>query len=73
MLIEREDVAVMFKRVADEQDAIARGMAHVEAIVIARSHRPSRGCPSAPDRDRSRPAIEFYRRRNVIDLLLPVI
>ena len=35
VLIEREDVAVMFKRVADEQDAGARGMAHVEAIVIA--------------------------------------
>jgi hypothetical protein len=25
-----------------------------------------------PDRDRSRPGIEFYRRRDVIDLLLPV-
>jgi hypothetical protein len=25
-----------------------------------------------PDRDRSRPGIEFYRRRNTIDLLLPV-
>ena len=25
-----------------------------------------------PDRDPSRPGIEFYRRRNVIDLLLPV-
>ncbi len=26
-----------------------------------------------PDRDRSRPEIEFYRRRDRIDLLLPVI
>ena len=26
-----------------------------------------------PDRDPSRPEIEFYRRRDVIDLLLPVI
>jgi hypothetical protein len=26
-----------------------------------------------PDRDRSRPGIEFYRRRDVIDLLLPVV
>ena len=26
-----------------------------------------------PDRDPSRPAIEFYRRRNVIDVLLPVV
>jgi hypothetical protein len=25
-----------------------------------------------PDHDRSRPGIEFYRRRDVIDLLLPV-
>jgi DNA gyrase inhibitor GyrI len=25
-----------------------------------------------PDCDRSRPGIEFYRRRDVIDLLLPV-
>jgi hypothetical protein len=25
-----------------------------------------------PDRDPSRPGIEFYRRRDVIDLLLPV-
>ena len=26
-----------------------------------------------PDRDPSRPGIEFYRRRNIIDLLLPVV
>ena len=26
-----------------------------------------------PDRDPSRPGIEFYRRRNIIDLLLPII
>ena len=26
-----------------------------------------------PDRDLSRPGIEFYRRRDVIDLLLPVV
>ena len=26
-----------------------------------------------PDRDPARPAIEFYRRRNIIDLLLPVV
>jgi hypothetical protein len=25
-----------------------------------------------PDRDPSRPGLEFYRRRDVIDLLLPV-
>ena len=28
---------------------------------------------SRRDRDPSRPGIEFYRRRNVIDLLLPVV
>ena len=28
---------------------------------------------SRPDRDPSRPGIEFYRRRDVIDLLLPVV
>jgi hypothetical protein len=28
---------------------------------------------SRPDRDSSRPGIEFYRRRDVIDLLLPVV
>ena len=26
-----------------------------------------------PDRDRSRPGIEYYRRRDTIDLLLPVV
>jgi hypothetical protein len=26
-----------------------------------------------PDRDSSRPGIEFYRRRDVIDLLLPIV
>jgi hypothetical protein len=26
-----------------------------------------------PDRDASRPGIEFYRRHDVIDLLLPIV
>jgi hypothetical protein len=32
-LIERDDVAVMFKRVADEQTAISRGWAEVEEAI----------------------------------------
>ena len=31
------------------------------------------GLSERPDRDPSRPGIEFYRRRNIIDLLLPVV
>ena len=130
MLIECDDVPVMFTRVADEPDAITRGMADVEAAVGLRGRKyygafdvdcdEYRVCvqlregddPAAlglevgtlpggryarvrltgeppevyrrigptferlsqrPDRDRSRPGIEFYRRRDVIDLLLPVV
>jgi hypothetical protein len=129
VLVERGDVPVMFKRVADEPDAISRGMAEVEEAVGLRGRKyfgafdadgdeycvcvQLRGedDPEAlglevgtlpggryvrvrltgeppevyrligptfqrlsqrPDRDRSRPGIEFYRRRDVIDLLLPV-
>jgi hypothetical protein len=129
VLVERDAVQVMFKRVADEQGAISRGMAEVEAAVGLRGRKyygafdadgdEYRVCvqiregddPRAfglevgtlpggryarvrlageppdvyrligptferlshrPDRDRSRPGIEFYRRRDVIDLLLPV-
>ena len=129
-LVERDDVAVMFKRVADEQTAISRGWAEVEQAVgslrgrkfygvfdgarreywvcvqLREGDEPAglgletgmlpggrdaqarlQGEPPAvyqriaptferlaqrPDRDPSRPGIEFYRRRNVIDLLLPV-
>jgi hypothetical protein len=127
VLIERDETQVMFKRVADEPDAIRRGMAEVEELVGLRGRKyygafddgEYRVCvqlhegddPQAlglevgtlpggryarlrltgeppavydligptferlaerPDRDRSRPGIEFYRRRDVIDLLLPV-
>ena len=129
-LVERDDVAVMFKRVADEQTAISRGWAEVEQAVgslrgrkfygvfdgsrgeywvcvqLREGDEPAglgletgmlpggryaqarlQGEPPAvyqriaptferlaqrPDRDPSRPGIEFYRRRDVIDLLLPV-
>ena len=119
----------MFKRVADEQAAIERGMAEVEEAVGLRGRKyygvfdadgdeyrvcvqlregddagtlglevgtlpggryarvrltgePPDVCrligptferlAERPDRDRSRPGIEFYRRRDVIDLLQPV-
>jgi hypothetical protein len=129
VLIERDDVSVMFKRVADEPNEIGRGMAEVEEIVGLRGRKyygafddngEYRVCvqlregddPQAfglevgtlpggrnarvrltgeppgiyeligptferlsdrPDRDPSRPGIEFYRRHDVIDLLLPVL
>ncbi len=130
VLVERGDVSVMFRRVADESEAISRGMAEVEEVVGLRGRKyfgafdaegdEYRVCvqlregddPEAlglevgtlpggryvrvrltgeppavysligptferlsarPDRDRSRPGIEFYRRRDVIDLLLPVL
>ena len=128
VLIERDETPVMFKRVADEANAISRGMAEVEESVGLRGRKyygafDSEGeywvCvqlregddPQAfglevgtlpggryarlrltgeppgvyeligptfarlskrSDRDLSRPGIEFYRRRDVIDLLLPV-
>jgi hypothetical protein len=129
VLVERQDVVVMFKRVADEAQAISQGMAAVEKAVGLRGRKyygafdfegdEYRVCvelradddPDAlglevgtlpggryaqarltgeppelyrrigptfkllsqrPDRDRTRPGIEFYRRHDVIDLLLPV-
>src|SRR5262245_57105437 len=130
VIVEREDVRMMFKRTADEQEAITRAWAELEAAVgpltgrkffgtFDPSTREYRVCvqwrdgddaaalgledgtlargryarqrlegePPAlyglikpgfdrlatrPDLDPSRPSIEFYRRRDVIDLLLPV-
>ena len=129
MLVERDPVPVMFKRVADEATAIGRGMAEVEAAVGLRGRKyfgafdldgdeyrvcvqlRDRDDPDAlgletgtlpggryarlrlegeppdvydliapmfaqlsqrSDRDPSRPGIESYRRRDIIDLLLPV-
>jgi hypothetical protein len=129
-VVERGEVAVLFKRVSDEQTAISRGWAEVdEAVGSLRGRKfygvfdeadgeyrvcvqlregddadalgletgmlPGgryaqvrlQGDPPAvyeliaptfkrlaarPDRDPSRPEIEFYRRHDVIDLLLPV-
>lgn len=130
-IVDREEVHVMFKRTADEQEAITRTWSEVEAAVgplrgrkfygtfdpQTREYRVCvqwregddpdalgledgslpggryarerlEGEPPAvyglikptfeqlakrPDRDPSRPAIEFYRRHDVIDLLLPVV
>jgi hypothetical protein len=129
VMVERQDVLVMFKRVADEQTAIARGMAELEDVIGSLRGRKFYGAfaesgeyrvcvgfregddagalglevgtlpggryarvrlqGDAPgiyaligpafeklalraDRDRSRPGVEFYRRHDVIDLLLPV-
>jgi hypothetical protein len=129
-VVERDEVAVMFKRVSDEQTAISRGWADMEEAVGSLrgrkfygvfdepqgeyrvcvqvrggddaaalgletgilpggryAHVRLQGDPPAvygliaptfeslatrPDRDPSRPEIEFYRRHDVIDLLLPV-
>jgi len=130
VLIERNDVRVMFKRVADEQSAISRGMVELEEAIGSLRGRKFYGAFDASgseyrvcvqlreddqpdalglevgtlpggryarvrlqgeppgvyrliapafkklaeraDRDRSRPGIEFYRRHDVVDLLLPV-
>lgn len=129
--VERDEVAVMLKRVADRQEEITRGWADVERAVGSLRGRKFYGAldlargeyhvcveqregddPAAlglepgtlpggrylrvrlegeppevyrliapafqrlaerPDRDPGRPEIEFYRRRNEIDLLLPVV
>ena len=129
-IVDREDVRVMFKRAAYEQEAMARTWADVEAAVGSLRGRKFYGAfdpqtreyrvcvqwregddPDArgledgtlpggryarqriegeppgvyglirltferlakrPDSDSSRPSIEVYRRRDVIDLLLPV-
>jgi hypothetical protein len=129
-VIDREDVHVMFRRVADDPIAIRRGWAELEevvgslrgrkfygafdpaigeyrvCVVLREGDSPNdlgletgtlpggrylqvrlQGEPPAvydligptfqrlarrPDRDPERPELEFYRRRDVIDLLLPV-
>lgn len=129
-VVERGEVAVMLKRVSDQQEEITRGWAEVERAVgslrgrkfygvfdaaageyrVCVEHRAGddpnaigleagtlpggrylrvrlEGEPpdvyqliaptfqrlaTRPDRDPTRPEIEFYRRRNEIDLLLPV-
>ena len=130
VLIERNDVQVMFKRVADEESAIGRGIAEVEEAVGSLRGRKCYGAFGATageywacvqlregdeadalglevgtlpggryarvrlqgdppdlygriapaferlaaraDHDRSRPGIEFNRRHDTIDLLLPI-
>ncbi len=130
-VVERDEIIVLFKRVADEQAAITRGWSELEGAVgslrarkffgvfdgakheylacVERcegddpealgleagtlpggryARRRLRGEPPAvyaeiapafeqlarrPDRDDTRPGIEFYRSRDVIELLLPVV
>jgi hypothetical protein len=130
VLVQREEVSVMFKRVADDPAAISRGWGELEEALGSLRGRKFYGAfevasgeyrvcveihegdvpdelglelgrlpggrylrarlqgeppdvydPTAPtferlakrvDSDPSRPGIEFYRRRDVIDLLLPV-
>jgi hypothetical protein len=128
VIVERDAVPVMFKRVADEQVAIGEGIAEVEAAIGSPRGRKCYGAfkngeylvciqtrkgddPEAigleagslpggryarvrltgespalyeliastfetlaqrADRDQTRPGIEFYRRHDVIDLLLPI-
>ncbi len=130
VLVERDDVAVMFKRVADDQAGITQGWAELEAAIGSLRGRKFYGAMYAPtgeyrvcvqmhqddqpegmgldvgtlpggrylrvtlhgeppavyeliaptfeqlakraDADPSRPGIEFYRRRDTIELLLPV-
>ena len=131
VLIQRDEVPVMFRRAADEQEAISRAWAELEGAVGSLRGRKFygvfdveaheyRACVQlgdgddaealalevgilpggryarvrlegeppdvyrqiAPaferlaqreDHDASRPGIEYYRRRDVIDLLLPVV
>jgi hypothetical protein len=127
VLLEREAVPVMLRRVPDEEAAIGQGIADVEAVIGSLRGRKCYGSfmdgeyrvcvqirdgddPAAiglevgelpggryarvrlegsdlsrliaptferlarrPDRDSSRPGIEFYRRHDVIDLLLPIV
>jgi hypothetical protein len=130
VIVEREAVRVLFKRTTDEQEAITRAWAELEAVVgslkgrkffgtfdpatqaycvcVQRQDDDDAGAlgledgtipggryvrarlegePPAvyglirptfdrlgerPDVDPARPSIEYYRRRDVIDLLLPV-
>lgn len=131
VVVEREEVRVMFRRTSDEQEAITRTWADVEAAIGSRRGRKFYGVfdpetkeyrvcvqwqdgddadalglddgtlaggryvrerlegqPPAvyrlikptmerlagrPDKDPSRSEIEFYRRHDVIDLLVPVV
>jgi hypothetical protein len=57
LIVEREDVRVMFVMFRRTSDK-------QEAI--------TRTWAEVEDRDPSRPEIEFYRRNDLIDLLLPV-
>jgi len=131
VIVEREEVLVMFRRTKDDRDSITRTWAEVESAVGSRRGRKFYGVfepktkeyrvcvqrrdgddaaalgleegtiaagryarervegqppavyrliqptmerlASRPDRDPSRPEVEFYRRHDVIDLMVPVL
>jgi len=64
-VVERDEVAVMFRSAADEQAAITRAWSDLEGAAFQELAR-------RPDRDDTRLGIEFYRSRDVVDLLQPV-
>jgi hypothetical protein len=81
VIIDREEVRVMFRRTADEQAgagnaprrSYARERLEGDPPAVYRLIKPTfERLASRPDLDPTRPAIEFYRRHDVIDLLLPV-
>jgi len=131
LVVERENVRVMFRRTIDEQESITKTWADVEAAIGSLRGRKFYGVfdpatkdyrvcvqwqdgddaaalnledgtiaggryarerlegeppalyeliqptmerlASRPDRDPARPEVEFYRRNDVIDLLVPIV
>jgi hypothetical protein len=67
--VDRPEIEVLFLRTGDEPAAIRRGWEKLEAATGLRG-REALVKTTRPDE--SRPSIEHYRRREEIDLLLPV-
>jgi len=71
--VERADTPVMFMRAEDTPEAITSAWAEFEELVGLKGRKFFGSFdPIAKEYRVSRPAIEFYRSREVIDLLLPV-
>jgi hypothetical protein len=74
--VERADTPVMFLRAEDSPVGITAAWTQLESCFDSLKGRKFFGAfePESgwPDRDDARPSIEFYRRRDEIDLLLPV-
>ena len=77
MLVERERTRVLYFACADELSEIRAAWEQLEAVVPLRGRRFF-GAPALEAlaaraaRDPSRPEIEHYRRRDEIDVLLPI-